>query len=124
MMRPKVLKCVMCNYANICRDKFVEHIVNVHETPENNRKRMSCQLCDFKTMLAHEMEEHTTMIHQNIEKGSIPLSKKPKTEKDGTVEFRCKSCTFVSIDQMEVLLPSKLKVHSRSKGIFLNQTSP
>ena len=101
-MRPKVLKCVMCNYANICRDKFVEHIVNVHETPENNRKRMSCQLCDFKTMLAHEMEEHTTMIHQNIEKGSIPLSKKPKTEKDGTVEFRCKSCTFVSNDQMEV----------------------
>ena len=103
------MKCVMCNYTNVCREKFVEHIVNDHETLDNNRKRMSCHMCDFKTRLIREMEEHVVTAHQSIEwdqssfGGDIPVNKKQKSSIDEILEFSCQSCPFISTDKMEVV---------------------
>ena len=100
------MKCVMCNYTNVCREKFVEHIVNDHETLDNNRKRMSCHMCDFKTRLIREMEEHVVTAHQSIEwdqssfGGDIPVNKKQKSSIDEILEFSCQSCPFISTDKM------------------------
>jgi hypothetical protein len=108
----KRLKCVMCDFADVCRDKFKQHVFNDHEKPVMNRKRMSCTFCNFRTSLTRDMKAHAKTCHpssaaeaKTFFDGESPTRKKRRVspEEEVMIEFRCKCCGFVSTNKTMVV---------------------
>ena len=108
----KKFRCVMCNFSDSSRTKFLDHVMNDHEKPA--MKRTSCQFCDFKTSLDREMKDHAKTCRteekekvgeQNPDSFESPSSKKHRANPaaDEAIQFSCKSCSFVSSDRMAVV---------------------